>query len=113
MATASIALYVTNGNIRPKKNMIVENIDQYLASLSSTWRIASFQYQRIELNKQIKIPASQSYQSYQLYDYLEIFEDDRRFYYFILSADQTAQGSMDRQRNASYEERNQQEGNYH
>ena len=94
MATASIALYVTNGNIRPKKNMIIENIDQYLASLSSTWRIASFQYQRIELNKQIKIPASQSFQSYQLYDYLEIYEDDRRFYYFILSADQTAQNTV-------------------
>ena len=94
MATASIALYVTSGNLRPQKNMIVENIDQYLASLSSTWRIASFQYQRIELNKQIKIPASQSYQSYQLYDYLEIFEDDRRFYYFVLSADQTAQNTV-------------------
>lgn len=94
MATASIALYVTNGNLRPQKNMIVENINQYLSSLSSIWRIASFQYQRIELNKQIKIPASQSFQSYQSYDYLEIFEDDRRFYYFIISADQTAQNTV-------------------
>lgn len=94
MATSSITLYVTNGNIRPQKNMIIENIDQYLSSLATKWKIVNFQYQRIELNKQIKIPASQSYQSYQFYDYLEIYEDDRRFYYFILSADQTAQNTV-------------------
>lgn len=94
MATSSITLYVTNGTIRPQKNMIIENIDQYLSSLSTKWQIVDFQYQRIELNKKIKIPASQSYQSYQFYDYLEIYEDDRRFYYFILSADQTAKNTI-------------------
>lgn len=94
MATASITLYVTNGNMRPQKNMIIENIQQYLSSLLVKWRMTDFQYQRIELNKQIKIAATQSYQSYQLYDYLEIYEDERRFYYFILSADQTAKNTV-------------------
>ena len=94
MATASLTLYVTNGNMRQQKNMIIENIQQYLSSLLTKWRIPDFQYQRIELNKQIKIAATQSYQSYQLYDYLDIYEDERHFYYFILSADQTARNTV-------------------
>lgn len=61
MATCTLTLY-TGCKLSPEKNFIVDNLTAYLGTLTST-TITSFQYQRFELNKTIKVDLDQLWQT--------------------------------------------------
>ena len=61
MATATITLY-TQCKIIKDKNFVVENIEDYLATLSATV-INNYQYQRFDLKKTIRIDLNQNWQT--------------------------------------------------
>lgn len=61
MATATITLY-TQCEIVKGRNFVVEDIENYLATLSATV-INNYQYQRFDLKKTIKIDLNQNWQT--------------------------------------------------
>ena len=54
MATCTLTLY-KNTKLENGKNDIIEDIETYLAGLESIVVDSSFQYQRFELDKTIKV----------------------------------------------------------
>lgn len=74
--------------ITPKKNMVVDDIDIYLSKLTPTIDIPDFQYQKIGLDIEIKVPADQSnVGNNALGNYVSIEQDDRVYYFFIMGAE--------------------------
>lgn len=74
--------------ITPKKNMVVDDIDIYLSKLTPTIDIPDFQYQKIGLDIEIRVPADQSnVGNNALGNYVSIEQDDRVYYFFIMGAE--------------------------
>lgn len=84
MATSKIRVYQTE--ITPDRNARVDNIDDYLNSLTPVYSNDNFQYQRINLDMAVKIPVSQSNVGQGNFNYAVIEQDDRRYYFFVLGA---------------------------
>ena len=84
------------------KNFIMESLETYLGTLSPK-TISSFQYQRFEMEKRIKVNISQDYQTYNgltKYNYLRIsqYNDNNAlsvYYYFIKSAKQISESTIE------------------
>ena len=84
------------------KGFVLENISTYLSSFTPLTK-SSFQFQRFDLNKTIKVNFSQDYQgdytAITKYNYLKITQEDSNkniatYYYFIKSARQVSQGTI-------------------
>lgn len=84
MATSKIRVYQTE--ITPDRNAKVDNIDDYLNSLTPVYSNDNFQYQRIGLDMVVKIPVSQSNVGQGNFNYVVIEQDGRRYYFFVLGA---------------------------
>lgn len=84
MATSKIRVYQTE--ITPDRNAKVDNIDDYLNSLTPAYSNDNFQYQRIGLDMAVKIPVSQSNVGKGNFNYAVIEQDGRRYYFFVLGA---------------------------
>ena len=82
MATSKIRVYQTE--ITPDRK--VDNIDDYLNSLTPAYSNNNFQYQRIGLNMVVKIPVSQSNVGKGNFNYAVIEQDGRSYYFFVLGA---------------------------
>lgn len=84
------------------KNFIMESLETYLGTLTPK-TISSFQYQRFEMEKRIKVNISQDYQTYNgltKYNYLRIsqYNDNNAlsvYYYFIKSAKQISESTIE------------------
>ena len=88
------------------KGFVLESISTYLSSFTPVTK-SSFQFQRFDLNKVIKVNFSQNYQldvsSIVKYNYLKITQETTEltpnatatYYYFIKSARQIAQGTIE------------------
>lgn len=102
MATCILTLY-KNTKLENSKNDIIEDIETYLAGLESIVVDSSFQYQRFELDKTIKVNMDQAYQTkannINKYNYCKITtEVDNEtvvYYYFITKARQIAQKTIE------------------
>lgn len=102
MATCTLTLY-KNTKLENSKNDIIENIETYLSSLESFVVDSSFQYQRFELDKTIKVDLDQEYQtksdSFRKYNYCkistEVDGEPVNYYYFITKASQIAQKTIE------------------
>lgn len=83
MAT-TITLY-KQCKITKDRNARVENIGQYFNTFSSTNKLVfdNCQYQKIELNKAIKLELPQAQVGKETYNYLDVYQDSKHFYYFI------------------------------
>lgn len=76
-------LYIyPNCKITRDRNCLVDNIQAYLQSQRYLPSI-EIQYQQIELNKRLKLNMSQSVVGESPFNYLEIIQDNKSFYYFI------------------------------
>lgn len=83
------------------KNFILENLETYLATLTPITK-SSFQYQRFEMEKTIKLNLSQDYQTYNgliRYNYLKITQLNANnttsiYYYFIKKARQVSESTI-------------------
>lgn len=85
------------------KNFVLESINNYLSTFTPLV-VSSFQYQRFDLNKTIKVNLSQDYQldvtAIQKYNYLRIIATDTNnhttyYYYFIRNAKQLSMGTIE------------------
>lgn len=102
MATCVLTLY-KNTKLENSKNDIIEDIETYLDSLESVVVDSSFQYQRFELDKTIKVNVDQEYQtkseSLRKYNYCklstEVDGEPVNYYYFITKASQIAQKTIE------------------
>lgn len=102
MATCVLTLY-KNTKLENSKNDIIEDIEVYLNSLESFVVDSSFQYQRFELDKTIKVNMDQEYQtkseSLRKYNYCklstEVDGEPVNYYYFITKATQIAQKTIE------------------
>lgn len=89
MANSTITLYTREIGIEAEKLQMVEDFENYLSSKATSLAIIeSYQYQKIELTKYLKVDISQSFQSPlkdQNYVYCKIVNSDntRPIYYWI------------------------------
>lgn len=81
MAESVIKLYI-DCKITKQRNALVDDIDEYLSEIDGTI-FSNCQYQQIALNKKLKLELPQSQVGSQNYNYLEIVQDSKSFYYFI------------------------------
>lgn len=93
MANCNIKIWSTE--ITPEKNGLYEDLSTYLGTLTPTYVFSAFQYQKIELDLFIKLPISQANVGENgIGNYLEIEQDSRKYYYFILDANWTAENTV-------------------
>ena len=100
---ANIKVY-KNCKIEYGKNFVVDNIEDYLSTLSNTLEYDDFQYQKIQFSMNIKLNWHESTLemiSSQNYNYLSItnYEDDssyqtRTYYFFIIKKEWKAQNTV-------------------
>lgn len=90
MANSTITLYTREIGIEAEKLQMIEDFETYLQSKATSLAIVeTYQYQKIELNKYLKVDISQSYQSPlkdKNYIYCKIVNSDnttRPLYYWI------------------------------
>lgn len=75
-------IYLYRVDITKAKNAKIEAIRNYLAVHGRTNPI-EVQYQQIALNKTIKLDLAQAQVGKAVYNYLEIYQDSKSFYFFI------------------------------
>lgn len=75
-------IYLYRVDITKAKNAKIEAIRSYLTVHGRTNPI-EVQYQQIALNKTIKLDLAQAQVGKAVYNYLEIYQDSKSFYYFI------------------------------
>ena len=100
MATCSLRFY-KNSKLKVEKNWCFDNIETYLASLTY-YDVSNYQYQRFELDKEIRVDFSQSEQtispSANKYDYLRISTIVNNapvyYYYFIIKTRQVSESTI-------------------
>lgn len=86
MATSKIALFKTH--ITPARNALVDDIEDYLASLTATYSNNTFQYLKLDLNIDVIVPMAQStIAGHSLGNYCRIVEDTKIWYYFIINTE--------------------------
>ena len=83
MASSTLKFYQCE--ITPEKNCAVDNIEDYLNNLDS-YNVENFQYQKIEVDKEIKINFPQKDLPKFPYNYISIINSDstKVYYYFII-----------------------------
>jgi len=82
MATSSIKIYKCE--LTPERNAKVDQLADYLADLTAIYENDKFQYQKIDLDIVIKIEVDQSYVGTAVGNYLDLYQDNKHFYYFIM-----------------------------
>lgn len=95
---ATLTLY-RDTKIIPSRNFVVESIEDYLATISNKLVKTDFQFQRLNLEGEIKFDLSQSYQEFKQdynYNYLSIKNGTTGVvaYYFIVGKRQVADETM-------------------
>ena len=86
MATSKIRIYQTV--LTPARNALVDDLDQYLNSLTPTYSNDAFQYIKLDLDLNIKINNAQNKISgHSLGNYVRIEQDNKVWYYFIMNTD--------------------------
>ena len=95
---ATLTLY-RDTKIIPSRNFVVESIEDYLATITNKIVKTDFQFQRFNLEGEIKFDLSQSYQEFKQdynYNYLSIKNGDTGVvaYYFIVGKRQIADSTM-------------------
>lgn len=84
MATSSIKIYRTH--ITPTRNALVDDIEDYLGSLTPTHQDDTFQYLKLGLDLNVVVNVGQSaIANHTLGNYCRIVEDGKIWYYFILN----------------------------
>lgn len=83
MATSTIKFY-RGCKLTPDRNALLDNLEEYLATLYSTYSNDTFQYQKMDLDLMVKIQAAQSYQREGLGNYCKITQDLKNWYFFIV-----------------------------
>ncbi|WP_440338657.1 hypothetical protein [Megamonas funiformis] len=84
MATCKIRIYQTH--LTPARNALVDNLNEYLATLTPRYSSDNFQYQQLALDLVMKINVKQTVISgHNLGNYLTIEQDGKIWYYFILN----------------------------
>lgn len=84
MAESILRLYKTE--ITPQRNAWVDDLPSYLSDCGVAFEVNPFQYQKIELDKTIKIALDQYWSAIGDANYCSIEQDGMTYYYFILSA---------------------------
>ena len=84
MAESILRLYKTE--ITPQRNAWVDDLPSYLSDCGVAFEVNPFQYQKIELDKTIKIAIDQYWSAIGDANYCSIEQDGMTYYYFILSA---------------------------
>ena len=93
MATCKIRIYQTH--LTPARNALVDNLDDYLASLQPRYSSDNFQYQQLALDLIMKINVKQNVISgHNLGNYLTIEQDGKKWYYFILNTEWSGQETV-------------------
>lgn len=80
MAT-TLKIYKTK--VTPDRNAIIDNLPSYLSSLTPTYQSDNFQYQKLALNLSIKINATQDKVGASIGNYVDIYQDNKHYYFFI------------------------------
>lgn len=81
---STITIYDTK--LSPELNAQVDNIQDYLNTLQSYVTNIDVQYQKIELDMNLKIVLDQEYQTKRIGNYLDLYQDNKHFYFFIMGA---------------------------
>lgn len=68
------------------KNAFIEDIEAFLGTLETTYE-SNIQYQKIDLDINVKLNLDQEYQYNIIGNYARIDNDDKVFYYFVMQAD--------------------------
>lgn len=93
MATCKIRIYQTH--LTPARNALVDNLDDYLATLRPHYSSDNFQYQQLALDLIMKINVKQVVISgHNLGNYLTIEQDGKTWYYFILNTEWSGQETV-------------------
>ena len=93
MATCKIRIYQTH--LTPARNALVDNLDEYLATLRPHYSSDNFQYQQLALDLIMKINVKQVVISgHNLGNYLTIQQDGKIWYYFILNTEWSGQETV-------------------
>ena len=94
----TITLY-KNTKLDGHKNYVIDDIETYLTDKAAYTSQSTFQYQRYELNKFIKMNLPQKDQgnatASDKYDYMKIVDGDNIYYYFIIRISQKAQSTIE------------------
>lgn len=86
MATSKIKIYQTV--LTPARNALVDDLEQYLDSLTPTYSNDAFQYIKLDLDLNIKVNNAQNKISgHSLGNYVRIEQDNKVWYYFIMNTD--------------------------
>lgn len=86
-------IIIYNTKLSPELNAKVDNIQTYLNSLSATLD-KDVQYQKIELDMNVKIDVPQNYQTTKLGNYADLIQDEKHFYFFIIDSSWTSKGAV-------------------
>lgn len=93
MATCKIRIYQTH--LTPARNALVDDLDEYLATLTPRYSSDNFQYQQLALDLVMKINVKQAVISgHNLGNYLTIEQDGKIWYYFILNTEWSGQETV-------------------
>lgn len=100
MKMSTLTIY-SNSNLTYDRNLIVDNIEEYLLTIDS-FHVFDFQYIKNKLNLEIKVNLNQEYidKGYSIgktqnYDYLSIENmNDNKYYYFIVSKDWISENTI-------------------
>lgn len=94
--TSTIYLY-KDSKITPERNFIVEDVEEYLSTLTNTITINGFQYLRNDLKLTIKINrGEESVDTIKAnnYNYLRVIQNSVSYYYFIVKKTQLATSTI-------------------
>ena len=81
---SSIKIYKTN--ITPDRNALVDNLSTYLSSLTPAYSNDTFQYIQLSTDISIKVELDQEMQVQEIGNYVDLFQDNKHFYFFILKS---------------------------
>lgn len=84
-----------NCKISADRNALVDNIQDYLGTLTPVVSNNSFHYQKIELDTNIKLELEQSKVGSCVGNYIDIFQDSKHFYFFVIGSKWTAPNTVE------------------
>ena len=86
MATSKVKIQQTV--LTPARNALVDDLEAYLNSLTPTFTDLTFQYIKLGLDINIKVPMPQGViGGHSLGNYVRIEQDNKVWYYFIMNTD--------------------------
>ena len=81
---STIKIYKTN--ITPDRNALVDDLSTYLSSLTPAYSNDTFQYIQLSADISIKVDLDQEMQVQEIGNYVDLFQDNKHFYFFILKS---------------------------